>query len=236
MSYCVNCGVEISSALKSCPLCETEVINPKHPYDHAMKGLYPPAQDTLNKNIDRRFLMTLMSILFALPAAISTLVNFLFNGKVTGWSLVVVGGLGVLWVIFCPPLLLTRRRALLAITLDAAAVTAFIALLQIIIPNADWFWPLGLPLVILLYALVCSTFLLISKGVVRGLHCPAIVFFALGIFLMSCEIVTNYYMSGTFSMLWSLLTFACCAALAGVFMTVERKTHLKRELLKRLHI
>ena len=29
MSYCVNCGVELDHTLKSCPLCETPVINPR---------------------------------------------------------------------------------------------------------------------------------------------------------------------------------------------------------------
>ena len=28
MSYCVNCGVELDSSLKSCPLCHTPVLHP----------------------------------------------------------------------------------------------------------------------------------------------------------------------------------------------------------------
>ena len=29
MSYCVNCGVELSKELKSCPLCHTPVYHPE---------------------------------------------------------------------------------------------------------------------------------------------------------------------------------------------------------------
>ena len=29
MPYCVNCGVELETSCKSCPLCDTEVIIPK---------------------------------------------------------------------------------------------------------------------------------------------------------------------------------------------------------------
>ena len=29
MSYCVNCGVKLKNSEKVCPLCNTEVINPK---------------------------------------------------------------------------------------------------------------------------------------------------------------------------------------------------------------
>ena len=28
MSYCVNCGVELTESANSCPLCDTPVINP----------------------------------------------------------------------------------------------------------------------------------------------------------------------------------------------------------------
>lgn len=29
MSYCVNCGVELSEELRSCPLCQTPVYHPE---------------------------------------------------------------------------------------------------------------------------------------------------------------------------------------------------------------
>lgn len=41
MSYCVNCGVELGKAEQRCPLCGTEVVNPKEPYDPKAKQLYP---------------------------------------------------------------------------------------------------------------------------------------------------------------------------------------------------
>ena len=33
MSYCVNCGVELADSERRCPLCHTEVHNPRQPYD-----------------------------------------------------------------------------------------------------------------------------------------------------------------------------------------------------------
>ena len=45
MSYCVNCGVELNSNEKRCPLCSTPVINPN--IDNKQMDLppYPPKSD-----------------------------------------------------------------------------------------------------------------------------------------------------------------------------------------------
>ena len=41
MSYCVNCGVELESSEKCCPLCGLEVQNPRQPYDDRIVRPYP---------------------------------------------------------------------------------------------------------------------------------------------------------------------------------------------------
>ena len=42
MSYCVNCGVELDGSLQACPLCNTQVINPKGVYvvGNDYRGMY----------------------------------------------------------------------------------------------------------------------------------------------------------------------------------------------------
>ena len=44
MSYCVNCGVELDAAIKSCPLCGVTVINPCQP-EMAAAAPYPKKID-----------------------------------------------------------------------------------------------------------------------------------------------------------------------------------------------
>ena len=41
MSYCVNCGVELSPSERRCPLCGTEVMNPRSPGRSRRCGLTP---------------------------------------------------------------------------------------------------------------------------------------------------------------------------------------------------
>ena len=41
MSYCVNCGVELDPTARYCPLCHTEVLNPKQPPDPTLPQPFP---------------------------------------------------------------------------------------------------------------------------------------------------------------------------------------------------
>ena len=51
MSYCVNCGVELSPSEKTCPLCSVEVVNPRQPYDEKAVRPYPRRLDPINARI-----------------------------------------------------------------------------------------------------------------------------------------------------------------------------------------
>ena len=44
MSYCVNCGVELHETCSVCPLCHTEVHNPRHPADENAPKPFPVRQ------------------------------------------------------------------------------------------------------------------------------------------------------------------------------------------------
>ena len=43
MSYCVNCGVELDPTARTCPLCQTPVVNPRQPVDTELPLRFPAA-------------------------------------------------------------------------------------------------------------------------------------------------------------------------------------------------
>ena len=51
MSYCVNCGVELNSNEKRCPLCSTPAINPNIDNKQMDFPPYPPRSEFIVERI-----------------------------------------------------------------------------------------------------------------------------------------------------------------------------------------
>ena len=110
MSYCVNCGVELHETCSVCPLCHTEVHNPRHPVDENAPKPFPVRQGAVAP-VQKADVLILISVVLAVTAGVCGLLNLLiFYG--TYWSLYVIGGCALLWV-FCLPVYeypVRRRR------------------------------------------------------------------------------------------------------------------------------
>ena len=81
MSYCVNCGVELADSEKYCPLCHTEVINPRSPYKEPSEFPYPRQIERIASHIDRRFFASISTFILLLPAFITILCDLLTDAS-----------------------------------------------------------------------------------------------------------------------------------------------------------
>jgi hypothetical protein len=77
-------------------------------------------------------------------AFVPLLVDFLMNGHF-GWSLIVLGAIGMAWGILAPWFLLRRARAALSWAAAAVSVPVFLWIVESLGTNKGWFLPLGLP-------------------------------------------------------------------------------------------
>lgn len=66
MSYCVNCGVELADSERRCPLCHTEVHNPRQPYDRKIPKPFPNRLDLFEPEDNRGFAAAITTLLLAL--------------------------------------------------------------------------------------------------------------------------------------------------------------------------
>ena len=74
MSYCVNCGVELADSEKRCPLCDTEVINPRKPWREPEDFPYPRHLEPVRERANRVFFASVASLILCVPAAVTLLV------------------------------------------------------------------------------------------------------------------------------------------------------------------
>ena len=152
MSYCVNCGVELDASATKCPLCDTPVYNPKAPEPATQPSPFPKEKGQVEV-VKRKDLGVLLTVIVLATAATCGLLNALvFQGNL--WSLAVIGVFLVLWVIMIPVVIYTRQPIYLSILLDGVAVVVYLYLLTYLTGHNGWFYGLGLPIVLLVTAVV----------------------------------------------------------------------------------
>jgi hypothetical protein len=243
MSYCVNCGVELDRSEKACPLCGVEVINPRQPFEEAAERPYPKREDPANIRINRRFIAAMISIGLALPAALCLVIDFSSDHRL-GWSFYVAGALVMIWV-WLVPFFLYKRPSYFKVALPiSASVLAYLWLIESLQAVPGWFWPLAMPLVLLVTVLVTVLAELTIHKILRGFRLTAAILVAAGLLNIGIELIIAIYL-GRFTqhtanwpgaLTWSWFVLIPCLALAAASLAVAHRQSVRAEILKRLHL
>ena len=229
MSYCVNCGVKLKESARHCPLCGVEVNNPAAPAVIEPVSTLPQQRDTLDDSFDKRLWINLVSIIMAVPAALSITANFIFGGSLT-WSIYVAVSLALVWVWCVSPFLYRRNFAPLWIVIDSAALLAFLFLIEYLSPDERWFLSLALPITLCFTFLLLLIVVLIQRKILRELHIAAVLWAAVGFFCVFLEGVVDFYKFQACKPGWSLLAFIPSAAFSAVLVLLQRRRWIVEEL------
>lgn len=239
MSYCVNCGVELDSGEKKCPLCGTPVLNPNQPCDPNAVSAYPRrVQEAAPSLFSRRMTAAIISAALVLPASICLVCNYLITGAVS-WSVYILLALAVVWVASVPPLLIHHGTLFWAIGLDVAAIGGLLYVINRLtypMTGINWFNTLALPLLLLGAAMVLfvsAAFRYRQPGKLYGF---VVCLLVIGVLLMGVELITNAYLGKALSPRWSLPIFILCTGVALIFIVIGRKIRLRNKIKKRLHM
>jgi len=235
MSYCVNCGVELASAEKKCPLCGVAVINPAASVPELpVSKSYPTRMEMISRKIDRKYFASLASILLMIPLLITVIVDLITGGGLS-WSLYVIGALFLLFVCGALPFFFPKNRFFLFMTFDGLVLMGYVFLIAFI-SGGDWFLPLGLPISgsVVLLALGLTTLFCGKKHRVAGLSKLAAVLFASGLLTVSIELILDAYLKGPIIPKWSLYAFVPCVFLGLCAAVLQHRRNFKEQIKKRL--
>lgn len=232
MSYCVNCGVELADSEKCCPLCQTEVINPKSPWQEPASRPYSRHVDTILKRIDRRYFATLAALLLSIPCIITVLVDIISGGGVT-WSAYVIGAVVVAYIMVLLPFFFKKYHAVIFLGADCAAILLYLLFIERV-NGGRWFLGLGLPLTVAASVCVLVLALLFTKAQMSPIVKSAAVMIAIGLFVVCAEVVLSAYVYGTVRFAWSLYALIPCVILGAAMLVLEHRKNLKERIRKRL--
>jgi len=235
MSYCVHCGVQLDASERVCPLCGTEVQNPRQPFDTRARRPYPSRLDPITARVNKQFIAALISIALLFPAVLVVMIDLTYSARLD-WSLIAAGALLMIWVWFCPWFLMKRPSFLKVAIPVILSTLAFLLLVDLLVLSMEWFLHLALPLVLIPGVLVIVIGELIIRRVIRGFAIPAAILAAIGVLVVGIELVTEMAAYGRIQIGWSLFVLLPCLALAGVALTIARRQAVHEEIRKRLHL
>jgi len=237
MSYCVNCGVELAASEKCCPLCSVVVMNPAKPWVEPQYRPYPNRVDKVIKQVNRRYWVGLASLILLIPALVTLVTNIFASGRIT-WSAYVTGACFLILVIVLLPILFKKPRPFLFVACDAAAILAFLAMIDLFTGSYfSWFIPLALPIVALTAALAVFSIVLIRNKKSAYLNKVGLILFALAVLCVAIEIVINAFVGISLAPVnWSLYAALPCIVLGVIMFYTERHHNLKESIRKRLFI
>lgn len=239
MSYCVNCGVELEPCAKECPLCNTPVVNPREQLRQNRQGAseaqasFPKEKGQVETVKRKDFGLLLSMVILASVATCGTLNLFVFKG--TPWSLAVIGACMMLWVFMIPALIYTRQSVYVSLLLDGAAVALYLYMLTFLVGGDEWFFGLGLPIVLLVTVIAEAMTVCIRRLPRSFLTVSLYLFTALGLLCLGLEILIRRYLEATIRLSWSAVVLTICTILDIAVITMLSRRRLRNEVRRRLH-
>ena len=238
MSYCVNCGVELTDSEKNCPLCHTPVINPNSENDKDMTRNYPPHKTITTQKVSRRSIVELVSWIFAIPLLLCIVCNLTIDRQIT-WSGYVIGSLLLIYVITVVPFIITfftkKGAPAICIFFDFLCLTCFLLYIEHS-TNGQWFASFALPLISVLFIFLIIIIALRSfrKAVPFTLAALTLVF--TGIFCVATEILININFPVRDYLIWSFYPLITTIILAVILIIIEHNPELKEKIERKFFI
>lgn len=232
MSYCVNCGVELSESEQKCPLCEVPVYNPKDPWKKPKKRPYPEKIEEVMKGIDIKYGVWLATLILLIPCGISLISNLTLNKRLS-WSLYVIGACFCLFVFVLLPFLFKKWKPYLFVLFNGGAVSLYLVLINYLTNGETWLFSLAIPLVIIVtaYSLIFS-FIIRRKIPVLIKIALIIIFF--GIMTVAIELILDSFLNLEFKFFWSLYVELVCLFCGIILAILDKRKRWKEEIHRRL--
>ena len=153
--YCVKCGAELADSERKCPLCATPVY-----YPGLGEGDRPfPETEPKEDKINLRGLNFVITFAVVIASVISFFADLNTGDNGLDWSWLVMGALGVSYVVLVLPFWFMRRSPAIFVPIDFAAIGLYLWLVCGI-TDGNWYLTLGLPIVGAV-ALICSTVIIL---------------------------------------------------------------------------
>jgi len=213
MAICVNCGVELDNGLRVCPLCGKDPLIKSEQAD--ISDNYPSGIIQIQRKENRRYLWELSGIIAFSGIAVCTIVELLIS-KNLRWSLYCDVSVSAAWIVLTLFLFESRRPYILVSLLMATVLTSLF-LIDVIAAGQNWFFPVGLPMIIAAFITTGIIIILYRTAHFKGLNIIAAALIILSGFCIITEMILDKYLNGSVDLRWSLIAAISILPVSLVF-------------------
>ena len=237
MPYCSKCGVEVDDFIENCPLCNTPIQKfsdgevPVHHY---------PVEHSISINhieIDTNILFQtwmIFSVLLFTPFFVILTISIQLKALTT-WAGYPLSSLIAAWI--CVTFLIFfLKKTLVFSTGIMITIGCLLFAFDIFNGKIEWFFTVGLPLLILFFILSVIVILVSIKTREKGLNIGAFILIASGIFCLGMDILLNLFFYGKYLPTWSLVVISLFFPLAAFFLIFHYKLKKKIKFERFFHI
>lgn len=233
MKYCKQCGVIVHTCEESCPLCASSLSlrgsEDVSPINKAVEHITIDCKPYPKSTGKAKYNLLLRVLLFVTVVAASSclLVNLIYYSGYL-WSLIVTGGIGLLWAALVYPLYV-RKNIGHYIAVDAICGCCFFVVAQFVIKSKGWSLDYVIPFLFIAATTIISLVILIKRMKWHEYALYQFITIILGllpVISVAAHLVLTLWPS-IISAFYSFIT------LAGMLIFADKK--YKNELIKRFH-
>jgi hypothetical protein len=189
-------------------------------------------------------LMKRYSLMKVLTIDIYAIVLFLlslnlYSGGFLSWSVYPVASLLLVWVYFLLFFIFGRNKPGFIAIIGYISTGLYLYLLEQTVKSA-WFFELALPILTLIFIIVCLVLILSGfkffKGFFKGLGLPGLILLALSFFCIGTELIINNYVYTDYSLFWSLIVSGVLIPVSIFLFVVQFNQEFRMYLQKKFHV
>ncbi|MBO4562895.1 MAG: zinc ribbon domain-containing protein [Clostridia bacterium] len=220
MSYCVNCGVELGTSERYCPLCGVEVNNPAAPFDENAEKPFPSGAEQIRHRTVRVLAARVLSLLLAIPLLSVLLVDLVQDGRLT-WSLIPAASIALLFMVAVFPCLFKKPKVWLFMLFGTLEAALFLFVLHTIL-GGNWLWLFALPITLLTGAATIGCCLITTAKRPSLPLKMIVVLLIVMVYVIVLQMLIEIYLAGRIRLDWSLYIAVACGILSIVVLIVGR--------------
>jgi hypothetical protein len=239
MNECKFCGVELDSFMNYCPLCGKKSEDSSVNRAEASKGIIDDELDAYDLNEltepqKSKLFWELSGIILVSGIFVSVLIDLITN-KTISWSRYI---LSIGLVLFFNISLLTflKNRVFLMLFLSFVSVSILLWILDFLHLNIGWGINLGVPIILIIYALLFILYRLIETSRQKGINIIAYVMISAGILLVCIESILSLQRTGNIHLYWSLIALVSLLSVSIILLFIHFRLKKVTDLKRFFHI
>ncbi|MCE7743090.1 MAG: hypothetical protein GOP50_11635 [Candidatus Heimdallarchaeota archaeon] len=226
MAYCINCGVEVDSAVVNCPLCLSSIQKNGELIDKDIQDYPQEVESLLETKMDRKqkrlVAWEIVSVSLAVPFLIVMIINIIIdhNARLV-WAKFPMAALFLAWALATFPLFLSDRPILIVVG-EVLSLMVFLTLIDLFDNwTFDWLYRLAFPIIGLTSIIVSLVVLISMKSKKKGFNTAAYVLFGIALLNLGLDLTIVSFLAGELALAWSLYVAIPLTLVGGFLLYVH---------------